>query len=86
AIIGSIVNDLAFMFDMPVVLKIIFGIVILLIGHTINFAINLLGAYVHSCRLQYLEFFGKFFTGGGVPFSPLKANTKYITVKADAGI
>jgi V/A-type H+-transporting ATPase subunit I len=86
SIIGGIINQLSFMFDMPVVLKIILAIAVLLIGHTINFAINLLGAYVHSCRLQYLEFFGKFFTGGGEPFSPLKANTKYITVKPDAGI
>jgi V/A-type H+-transporting ATPase subunit I len=85
AIIGTIVNDMAFMFDMPGVLKVIVGVLILLAGHTINFAINALGSYVHSCRLQYMEFFGKFFTGGGKPFSPLKANTKYITVKSDAG-
>ena len=86
AIIASIVNQMAVMFDMPVVLKIIAAVAILLVGHVINFGINALGAYVHSCRLQYLEFFGKFFTGGGKPFSPLKANTKYITVKSDAGL
>ena len=86
AIIAGIVNQMAVMFDMPMVLKIIVAIAILLVGHVINFGINALGAYVHSCRLQYLEFFGKFFTGGGKPFSPLKANTKYITVKSDAGL
>jgi len=86
AIIGGIVNEMALMFNMPFILKLIITTVILLIGHAINFGINVLGAYVHSCRLQYLEFFGKFFTGGGEPFSPLKANTKYITVKPDAGI
>ena len=78
AIIASIVNQMAVMFDMPIVFKVIMAVAILLVGHGINFAINALGAYVHSCRLQYLEFFGKFFTGGGEPFSPLKANTKYI--------
>jgi len=83
-IISSIVNQMAVMFDLPAVIKPIASVLILLVGHTINFAINALGAYVHSCRLQYLEFFGKFFEGGGVAFKPLKANTKYITVKPDA--
>jgi len=86
SIIASIVNEMSFMFDIPIVFKAVMAAVILLVGHAINFGINVLGAYVHSCRLQYLEFFGKFFTGGGEPFSPLKANTKYITVKSDTGI
>jgi len=85
-IIASIVNQMAVMFDLPAVFKAIATVFILLVGHGINFAINALGAYVHSCRLQYLEFFGKFFEGGGVAFKPLKANTKYITVKPDATI
>lgn len=85
-IIASIVNKLGTMFDFPIVFKIIAASIILLIGHAINFAINALGAYVHSSRLQYLEFFGKFFTGGGQPFKPLKPNTKYITVKSDADV
>ena len=83
-IIATIVNQMSVMFDLPGVFKIILSAFILIVGHTINFAINALGAYVHSCRLQYLEFFGKFFTGGGKPFKPLKANTKYIVVKPDA--
>ncbi len=83
-IIASIVNQMSMMFDFPLILKMLLAVVILLIGHTINLAINALGAYVHSCRLQYLEFFGKFFTGGGKPFRPLKANTKYFAVKPDA--
>jgi len=85
-IIASIVNQMSVMFNLPVVFKVILAALILIVGHTINFAINALGAYVHSCRLQYLEFFGKFFTGGGKPFKPLKANTKYIIVKPDAGM
>lgn len=84
SIIASIVNQLGVMFDMPIVLKVIAAAVILLVGHLINFGINVLGAYVHSCRLQYLEFFGKFFTGGGEAFSPLKINTKYTKLKSDA--
>lgn len=82
-IIASIVNQMSAMFDFPALLKFILMAAVLLVGHVINFAINALGAYVHSCRLQYLEFFGKFFTGGGKAFEPLKANTKYIAVKSD---
>lgn len=83
-IIASIVNQMSAMFEFPIVIKLIVMAAILAVGHTINFAINALGAYVHSCRLQYLEFFGKFFTGGGQPFKPLRANTKYIAVKHEA--
>lgn len=84
SIIASIINEISFMFDMPIVLKAVLAVAILLVGHTVNFAINALGAYVHSCRLQYLEFFGKFYTGGGQAFSPLKINTKYTKLKSDA--
>lgn len=59
----------------------IFGIllfiVVLLIGHVFNFAINALGAFVHAARLQYVEFFGKFYEGGGEAFNPLAKKTKY---------
>lgn len=48
-----------------------------LIGHTFNIAISALGAYVHNCRLQYIEFFGKFYTGGGRQFIPFASRTKY---------
>ena len=63
------------------VIGIIFFIIILLVGHTFNLAINTLGAYVHSSRLQYVEYFGKFYTGGGRAFRPLARKTKYITIK-----
>ena len=41
---------------------------------------NALGAYVHSCRLQYIEFFGKFYEEGGVAFRPLAYNTHYVNI------
>lgn len=83
-IIASIMNELGTMFEMTFIIKIFISAAVLAVGHVFNFAINALGAYVHSSRLQYLEFFGKFFTGGGQPFRPLKPNTKYITLKHDA--
>ena len=81
SIIASIVNQMAVMFDLPLPAKVIMALAILIVGHLINFAINALGAYVHSCRLQFLEFFGKFYQGGGEAFNPLKANTKFIILK-----
>ncbi len=60
----------------------IFGIAVLLVGHIFNLAINALGAYVHSCRLQYIEFFGKFFEGGGRAFKPLMRNTRHVDFKS----
>jgi len=50
----------------------------LVFGHVLNLAISILGAYVHTSRLQYLEFFTKFFEAGGRRFRPFKEETKYI--------
>ncbi len=50
----------------------IFAAVVFLIGHVFNIGINALGSYVHSSRLQYIEFFSKFFEGGGIRFEPLR--------------
>ena len=55
-------------------------ILVFVIGHTFNLLINLLGAYVHTCRLQYVEFFGKFFEGGGRKFAPFTTKTKYFKI------
>ena len=52
-------------------------------GNTLNFALNLLGCYVHDLRLQCLEYFNKFYEDGGKPFRPLDLNTKYYNVVKD---
>jgi len=55
-------------------------IVVFIFGHLLNFAINALGSFVHSARLQYVEYFGKFYEGGGEAFNPLMKKTKYIKI------
>ena len=50
------------------------------IGNALNFALNLLGCYVHDMRLQCLEFFGRFYSDGGKPFRPLAMETKYVDI------
>jgi V/A-type H+-transporting ATPase subunit I len=59
------------------------AIAIGLFGHTLNFFINALGSYVHTSRLQYVEFFGKFYEGGGKAFNPFKLKSKYVTFEEE---
>jgi V/A-type H+-transporting ATPase subunit I len=56
-------------------------IVILVFGHTFNLALNALGSFIHSGRLQFVEFFGKFMEGGGRQFKPFKHANKYVTIE-----
>jgi len=58
----------------------VFMVVVLLVGHVFNMGINTLGAFVHSCRLQYIEYFGKFYESGGRKFKPLGCSTRYLRV------
>lgn len=82
-VIAQVVNQLAIL---PGGTKNIFSTIILAIiligGHLFNMSINVLGAYVHSSRLQYVEFFGKFYESGGSAFAPLKTHMKYLKIKS----
>lgn len=55
--------------------------IISIAGNALNFALNLLGCYVHDLRLQCLEYFGKFYQDGGKPFRPMAVNTRYVDIK-----
>lgn len=59
----------------------VLGALIIVIGHVFNLAMGVLGAYIHDSRLQYIEFFSKFYTGEGKRFTPLGSQTKYIYFK-----
>ena len=52
-------------------------VVVLVAGHLLNLAINVLGSFVHTARLQYLEFFGKFYEDGGKAFEPAVPADQY---------
>ena len=81
-VIAQVVNTMGSLFGGGVV-----GLIILLVmfvfGHALNLAINALGAFIHASRLQYVEFFGKFYEDGGEPFNPFRKKTKYIKIEQE---
>lgn len=77
-VIANVINLLGAMTG-----NILLFMLIFIIGHTVNMAINLIGTYVHTCRLQYVEFFSKFYEGSGRIFTPFKINSKFFTIKEE---
>jgi V/A-type H+-transporting ATPase subunit I len=77
---GSIAGVINLIGTMPenTVVKAILLVIVFIVGHSANLAINLLGAYVHTDRLQFVELFSKFYEGGGRAFNPLTVKTNYI--------
>ena len=80
-IIATVVNLIAIMVGGIPYVGFIFAALVLIGGHTFNIAVNALGAFVHTTRLQYVEFFSKFYEGGGRPFKPFGIEPKYVLLK-----
>jgi len=81
--IAMAINGVADMAMGIPVIGIVAAIVVIVGGHTFNLAVNTLGGFVHSARLQYLEFFSKFFEGGGRAFEPFRIHKKYSVVRRE---
>ena len=81
-VVAQVINTLGSLAGGGVVGAILLTVA-LVFGTIFNLAINALGAFVHSCRLQYVEFFGKFYTGGGREFRPFARKTKYVKIMKD---
>lgn len=82
---GSIAGVINLIGTMPsnLIIKAIMLTLVFVVGHLANLAINLLGAYVHTDRLQFVELFSKFYEGGGRAFEPLTVKTKYVKFKEE---
>lgn len=78
-VIGMVMNLLAGLVQGSV-LGFVCSLLIYAAGHLFNLAMGLLSAYVHDSRLQYIEFFGKFYEGGGEEFAPLTFAQRYVDV------
>ncbi|MBR2023932.1 MAG: V-type ATP synthase subunit I [Clostridia bacterium] len=79
AVIASIVSQYGGGFvasGNPII--IVLGVLLLVVGHGFNLVMNLLGAYIHDARLQYVEFYGRFYEGDGTLFAPLGSKRKYV--------
>ena len=82
SVISQVFNILATLpgEGLPKPVGILVFLVIFLVGNLFNMGINIIGTYVHAARLQYLEFFSKFYKEGGIPFRPLQYDTKYVDI------
>jgi len=80
SIVGMCFNLIAGMMRAIPIVGIIGMLLVLALGHSMNFVISILGAFVHSARLIFVEFFGKFYQADAVPFRPLGAWTGRIRV------
>jgi V/A-type H+-transporting ATPase subunit I len=81
AIIGMAVNTIAELtYGIPYV-GIVLMIIVLVVGHIFNLGINALGSFIHSGRLQFVEFFGNFLEGGGTGFKPLSRESRFVRLK-----
>ncbi len=82
SVIAVVVNTfMGLLGEVPIVGVVLMPLVFLA-GHFFNLVISSLGAFIHSARLQYVEFFSKFYGGGGRAFSPFRLATRYVEVEA----
>lgn len=86
AIIAQVINQMAGMLmnqlGIPVV-GLLLALLVVVGGHAFNLAMAALSGFIHTARLQFVEFFGKFYDGTGVPFKPLKFEPRYVHIERD---
>ena len=80
-VIAQVVNTMGAMFGGGIGGAI--ALLFFVVGHALNLVINALGSFIHASRLQYIEFFGKFYEDGGEPFDPFRKKTRYIRISQD---
>jgi len=81
SVIATVVNTIAGMAGGIPILGPIALVLVLILGHIGNLLINALSGFIHTARLQFVEFFTKFYEGGGRRFEPLKREGRYTIVR-----
>ena len=69
---------------LPPLARFTIGVLIFVALHVFNMFIGMISGYVHTLRLNYVEFFGKFYTGGGREFQPIPLLQKHILIKENS--
>ncbi|KKM66951.1 hypothetical protein LCGC14_1476060, partial [marine sediment metagenome] len=80
AVIASVINTIAVMLGETPFIGPVLMVIILIVGHLGNILISCLSGFIHTCRLQFVEFFIKFYEGGGTSFKPFQREGKYINI------
>lgn len=81
AIIASVINQIAGMLRGVPVIGIVLTVLVLVAGHLFNLGMAALSGFIHTARLQFVEFFSKFYDGTGVPFKSFRYEPRYIRIK-----
>ncbi|HNW32576.1 MAG TPA: hypothetical protein PKN77_07885, partial [Caldisericia bacterium] len=84
SIVALAFNKIALMIGFSNPVATIFTVIILVFGHLLNFFLNVIGSFVHPARLTFLEFYSRFYAGGGRPFNPLSKSNKRVNVLEDS--
>lgn len=80
-VIAIAINKIAWMITGIPVVGVLLVVIILIPSHLFNLVINTLGGFIHTMRLQYIEFFGRFYQGGSRPFKPFQIETNYVEIR-----
>ena len=80
--VGNIMGSLFFAAEggATMVIGVLIGVIIIVLFHVLNLVLSMLGAFVHSLRLNYLESFQRYFDGGGRAFSPMRGEAKHYRI------
>lgn len=80
SVIAGVINTIALMIGETPFIGPVLMVIILIVGHLGNILINCLSGFIHTARLQFVEFFGKFYEGGGKSFNPFQREGKYTDI------
>ena len=80
SVIAMVFNLMATLASSPPIIGVLIYAVVFAIGHAFNMGINIIGTFVHTARLQYLEYYNRFYVGGGTPFRPFMVKTRFVDI------
>ena len=80
SVIAMVINMIGFLGG-PTAIGLILFVIVAVFGHTMNFALSALSAYIHTSRLQFVEFFGKFYEGGGRLWQPAALTSRFVEIE-----